>query len=406
MVNLLPAVLLGGPPHAGKSVLLYNLTHALQERRVRHHAIRACPDGEGNWFQEGDAKTVSDIRSAGKWSPEFVQRITFNLEHRCLPFLVDMGGHPKAGELPLFRQCTHAVLLLRADEPDSTRRWQHMIEEANLLPPLAQLTSQLQGTSTIIASSTLLKGTITGLERQSQIVRADPVFIELVERIATLFNSYSLADLERAFLEQAPGGLVLDLPTALCAYTTSIWWEPEMLAPFLKSLPEESALSVYGKAPNWLYAALAVHAVEQPFYLFDPKLPFGWVEPARVYLGETHSSEIDVTIHSQQDRTILQLTIPSKRLEYFQPDALAFPPVPTEQGLILDGPIPYWLLTALMRLYRQAGVPWIATHHVPPTVRNTTNASGPHALQPSHAVVAYSRVDGYRLGDLVTLSIE
>ncbi len=69
MRNLLPAVLIGGPPHAGKSVLFYGLTQALRERGIRHHAIRACPDGEGNWFQEGDPDTVSRIRMPirGEW---------------------------------------------------------------------------------------------------------------------------------------------------------------------------------------------------------------------------------------------------------------------------------------------------------------------------------------------------
>src|SRR5579884_757693 len=53
MTNLLPAVLVGGPPHAGKSVLFYQLTQALRERGIAHFAIRACPDGEGDWFHEG-----------------------------------------------------------------------------------------------------------------------------------------------------------------------------------------------------------------------------------------------------------------------------------------------------------------------------------------------------------------
>jgi CRISPR-associated protein Csx3 len=65
MVNLLPAVLIGGPPHAGKSVLFYSLTQALRERNIRHHAIRACPDGEGNWSQESDQHLV-DRANASK----------------------------------------------------------------------------------------------------------------------------------------------------------------------------------------------------------------------------------------------------------------------------------------------------------------------------------------------------
>ncbi|GCF10230.1 hypothetical protein KDI_37940 [Dictyobacter arantiisoli] len=38
-MNPLPAILIGGPPHAGKSVLFYSLTHALRERNIPHHVI-------------------------------------------------------------------------------------------------------------------------------------------------------------------------------------------------------------------------------------------------------------------------------------------------------------------------------------------------------------------------------
>src|SRR5260221_5339822 len=44
MVNLLPALLIGGPPNAGESVLIYGLTETLHERGLRPHAIRACAD--------------------------------------------------------------------------------------------------------------------------------------------------------------------------------------------------------------------------------------------------------------------------------------------------------------------------------------------------------------------------
>ncbi len=43
MINLLPAVLIGGPSHAGKSVLFYNLTRALRKRQIPHHALRVYP---------------------------------------------------------------------------------------------------------------------------------------------------------------------------------------------------------------------------------------------------------------------------------------------------------------------------------------------------------------------------
>ena len=394
MVQLLPAVLIGGPPHAGKSVLLYNLTHALYERGIRHHAIRACPDGEGNWFQEGHAETVSLIRVHNKstWSDAFRQRIRADVEHRRLPFLVDMGGHPGEADIPLFRLCTHALLLLRADKPDSTQLWHQMTIEAQLCP-LAQLYSQQIGTSTLTSLTPSLEGTLTGLERQAKTLRENPVFDALVEHIASLFKSYSLEDVEQLALSEAPTKPVLNLPIALRAYTTtSIQWQPEMLSPFLHSLPKDTPLSVHGWGPNWLYAALAAHATQQPFYQFDPKLPFGWIQPLCVSLGEVKFSPIAIEKQMFPDMTILSLTFPSGRLEYIQPDPLLFPPVPAEKGLILDGPLPYWLLTALVRLYINSGIAWIGIHHVQQDNHKT-------------AIVVYSRIVTHAPGNLVTLSV-
>jgi len=386
MVNLLPTVLIGGPPHAGKSVLFYQITQALRERNIPHHAIRACPDGEGNWYHEANPETVSTIcRKLTEWPAEFVNRMCEDLEHRCLPFLVDVGGRPKSAEMNLFRLCTHSILLLRADKPADTQLWQHMVEESNLLP-LALLSSQQAGNSVIHALSPMLEGTFTGLERHLANAGHGPLFNELVERIAALFRSYTP---QKSHFEHAPTELALDLNIALQSFTTaSTRWEPAMLLPFLTSLPAQTPLSVYGIGPNWLYAALSAYEDQQPFYLFDPKLPFGWIQPARVYLGIEQSPEIHIEqLKTNQAFTILKITFPNDRIAYFQPDPLAFPPLPLEQGVIIDGRVPYWLLTALVRLYKEAGITWIATYYP----------------QLEKAVVVYSRVPTHILGDLVPM---
>jgi CRISPR-associated protein Csx3 len=159
-----------------------------------------------------------------------------------------------------------------------------------------------------------------------------------------------------------------------------------MLPGYLESLPAQVPFSVYGVGPNWLYAALATHAGQQPFYLFDPKLPFGWVQPAHVSIGTERSPEIRIERESYEECTVLKIVFPFDRLEYFRPDPLAFPSVVPEKGVIIDGRLPYWLLAALVRLYQGLGVPWIA----------------PFYVRVNQAVIAYSRVERYRPGDLVS----
>lgn len=392
MVNLLPAVLIGGPPHAGKSVLFYSVTQALRERGVRHHAIRACPDGEGNWSQESDPETVSQVRLPirGEWPQAFVQRICLDLERRCLPFLVDMGAYPRESQACILQQCTHSVLLLRADKEEYTRLWRSLVVEHDLLP-LAQIYSEREGMSVVTSQSPLLEGTITGLKRYDTTTAKGPLFDALVERIAGLFNSYSPHDLEKVFFEQAPTELVLDLYSSLQAFApSSTRWEPEMLALFLDSLPSHTPLSVYGAGPNWLYAALSAYTDPSPFYQFDPRLPFGWIQPFPLQISTKQSPGMLVKTVVYQDVTVLSITIESKHLEYFQQEPLPFPPVPADAGLIIDGSIPYWLLTALVRLYKEAGVAWVAPYYVPK----------------NKAVVAYSRVETKKSGNYVAMPIQ
>ncbi len=85
---------------------------------------------------------------------------------------------------------------------------------------------------------------------------------------------------------------------------------------------------------------------------------------------------------------ILTIRIANEYLDYLQADNLPFPPITLESGLIIDGKIPHWLLTALVRLYQNAGVAWIACHQP----------------QLHGAVVVMSRVAAYAIGDLVPVS--
>jgi len=391
MGNFLPAVLVGGPPNAGKSVLFYRLTQALRERGVDHYALRACPDGEGNWYHETEQELAQNLCSnvkLKKWPPTFVQSMTQALDGRHLPFLVDMGGRPEASQGCLLRGCTRSILLIKEDEPESARFWQELIETNNLLP-LARIISRREGESLITAESPVLEGIITGLERGKarQGAGAGKLFDALVESIVTLFTSYDLQEIRAFNMKHAPTELALDVPQEVSAFTTtSTSWEPSMLLPFLERIPAQTPLSVYGIGPSWLYAALAAYEDPQPFYLFDPRLD--WIIPVAVTLGEscTQREDLHITIIPAQGRAVLKVGFPLDRLEYFQPDPLVFPTISTEKGVIIDGRVPYWLLTALTRLYKGAGVAWIASFY-PPLGK---------------AVVVYSRTEQYRPGDLVT----
>ncbi len=382
-MNLLPAILFGGPPHAGKSVLFYNLAKALRELGIPHHALRACPDGEGNWFHELDQDKVRLIRVKGEWSQDFVKRICLDLERRHLPLLVDIGGRPTERETCLFRNCTHSLLLLRADQEDNVDFWRHLVQVNGLLP-LAELYSQLNGTSRLATDGPVIKGTLAGLERGALV--HGQLFDALVKRVALLFTSYSLEELEKTKLNMAPVELVVNLDTYLQRWAPNTSrWERGMIAHLLAELPADTPLAVYGPGPNWLYGALVAHAGAQPFYQFDPRI--GWVAPPPLQINMNTVPEMQVEIRAHEQLTVLSIRIVSDHLDYLQADQLPFPPVPAEHGLILDGRIPHWLLTALVRLYKKLGVAWIACRQI----------------QLEGSIVVTSSTTVYVPGDLIAL---
>jgi CRISPR-associated protein Csx3 len=382
-MNLLPAILFGGPPHTGKSVLFYSLARALRERAIPHYAIRACPDGEGNWFHELDQDKVRLIRVKGEWTSDFVKRICLDIERRHLPLLVDIGGRPTEGQLCLFRSSTHSLLLLRADQEDTADYWRQLVKVNGLLP-LAELYSARSGVSTIDADRPVIKGTFVGLERGSLV--SGPLFHTLVERVALLFTSYTPEELEKTKLDMAPVELVVNLDTFLRAWAPQTErWEREMIPRLLAELPANTPLAVYGPGPNWLYGALAAHAGQQPLYQFDPRI--GWIAPPSLQISMATTPEIQVELHVFEQVTLLSMRIVSDHLDYVQADHLPFPPVSAERGLIFDGRFPHWLLTAVVRLYKEAGVAWIACRQI----------------QLEGAVVVMSRVAGIVPGDLVPL---
>src|SRR5436305_14590468 len=85
----LPAILMGGPPNAGKSVLTYNLTRELRRRGIPHYVFRASPEIEGDWFLQGDLETVRQIQLGVSdyrhWTDIFRGFVCGDLGHRhCL----------------------------------------------------------------------------------------------------------------------------------------------------------------------------------------------------------------------------------------------------------------------------------------------------------------------------------
>lgn len=372
-MELFPAVLIGGPPHMGKSVLTYSLTHTLRERGIPHHyVIRAYPDGEGDWANEADQKLVRRIRIKGYGTPQWVDSICRDIAARHLPLIVDVGGRPTPDQERIFDYCTHAILLT-ADETAHSEWLSRLARHGLLL--LADLQSELYGQDRITDNSPVLRGVISGLERGK--TAAGPTFDALVERVARLF-AYDPDELRRAHFAIAPVEITVDLDrlarTLGVPFTgEKAIWQPEHLPDLLDYLPEAVPLALYGRAPNWIYAAIALLTYPAEFYQFDPRL--SWVTPPTLQPGPIPpDSPLQAHVTSHTDYLHLDFFLPTSYIDYTEAEGLAIPPLPSGMGVILSGKLPHWLYTALALAYRTA--PWIAVYQPQLQAAAVCNSTG------------------------------
>lgn len=351
-----PAILIGGPPHTGKSVLSRSLKAALKAAGVQHYRLPAAPDGEGDWFHDIPAELAQALRRKGVYTTTWVERVRRDIAYRPLPFLVDVGGRPELWQETIFDQCTHAILLIK--DAESEAEWQAKMDNHNV-PVIAVLTSSLDNPSIIINAGPVLRGTMTGLHRGS---RADgPVFEALAARVKALFN-YGYEELLDLHQQRAPTDLVIDLrqlAQQLYPDQTNRDWQPQDLSDIFNYLPRGTTLGLYGIGPGWLYAAIARYIYPAPFFQFDARL--GWTTPLTLPFAQAKN---DILLPSQQwqrtDHLHLAFFLPQDYLDYEETKALAAPVVSFDQGLVLSGKLPLWLLTGLALTYRDAS--WVAIY--------------------------------------------
>ncbi len=387
MPHLLPAVLVGGPPNSGKSVLSYSLAKALRQRRVDQYLYRACPDGEGDWFQEGPEAVAKEIRLRvkGSWTRAYAEMAYRQIERRPFPWLVDSGGLSGPLNEPIFRACTHAILLTPSDETHAF--WQALVERHGLVL-LADLRSNLEGVSRLETDQPIIRGTLAGLRRSH--LATGEVIETLADPLAALFTSYDPEELRQLRLTQALVETTLELdrywpdpPSPAEKY-----WRPEELPDLVNGLPSQTPLGLYGRAPNWVYGAIAAATTPAPLALFDVRL--GWLNTPTLQLdteaesyGAHAVSGLEWRLRNDGGRTILEMNIlaGAPELDYEQISAYPLPTIPPGQGLICSGRLPNWLWTGLARCYHH--LPWLALYQ----------------LQTDGAVVITSRAGQHRVGD-------
>lgn len=377
-INLLPAIVVAGPPHSGKSVLNFLLTARLKALGVPHYLLRAVPDGEGNWFLQGPQDRVWEMRINHKtgYSEAFVRHMLRVLQRRTLPLLVDIGGKPSGTQLKLLDSCTHCILLYKTAQEKT--EWQTLLRTMNLLP-IALLRSDLEGEDVLEEQAGVLGGVIAGLDRQPERRRSGPVFDALLERVGGIF-AYSDAALESWHCTQAPLPVLQErlLADWLGLSPVGTHWLPQNLAQLpLAELRNATGWALYGRGPVWLAAALAAQTSPQPLMVFDVRL--GWVDCAALG-GRRRTGGLRYQLLERTDGGLrVEVSLPDGMLEAEQ---FFFPRLPQPlPGVLLSGKLPRWAFAALARRLVQRGVPWLAVQDM-----NVGRAVLVFSRNPAHVV--------------------
>jgi len=188
------AILIGGPPNSGKSVLShaldYTLNQQLPDKNIHLH--RAQWDGEGSWYAQMKNRSLADglnKRSRAKETERFffyhadaVSKIRQGMEL----VLVDFGGKPKLDDLVLLHRCTHYIIISK--EPKLIPQWHDFCRRQGRLQPLAVIHSVLEKRLEIRQTEPFLE-IIAGPWQRGQISRVPEVLLQEVLKLVAKRNN-------------------------------------------------------------------------------------------------------------------------------------------------------------------------------------------------------------------------
>ncbi|NEO28567.1 MAG: CRISPR-associated protein Csx3 [Kamptonema sp. SIO4C4] len=186
-----PAILIGGPPNSGKSVLANTLRVSLGARRPEWQLYlhRANWDGEGNYLYEmGDRQLAAQLKQYNKrplhrhpeadrlLSKYFCDRAqdTYHIRQVVDLALVDVGGKPEAVKLPVVEQCTHCIIISR--DPSQVQDWLDLCQG---LIPIAVIHSVLEDKLEVLRTEPYLE-IVAGRWERDQMRTAPNVLVETI----------------------------------------------------------------------------------------------------------------------------------------------------------------------------------------------------------------------------------
>ncbi|MGB9853119.1 MAG: CRISPR-associated ring nuclease Crn3/Csx3 [Candidatus Kapaibacteriota bacterium] len=151
-----------GNPHTGKSVFLKVLRNQLQSRLAPEtyqrslFVIKACPDGEGDWFGELGEAEGKIYRYKNSFDTDFARSIANHIDliknEKSLLF-VDTGGKIDRYNLEILSKCTHSIIIGTDEVSIAEWRGASKLVELNII---AEIISSKHDVSRIVSEKPLV----------------------------------------------------------------------------------------------------------------------------------------------------------------------------------------------------------------------------------------------------------
>ncbi len=204
-------IVLGGPPHSGKSCLREGLKQAIKAiPNVPYpYVITACPDGEGAWFQEAVHNNVENANELKKdhkkgFTYEFAEHVAKGVENCKEPLtLIDIGGQISKENEIICKHATHIVLL--AGDLNELPAWREFSKLINL-QIIAELHSNHKGTTDkelTFCESGICHGSIHYLKRGDLSIQDRPTVRQLAQLLVQMedHKDWIIKDMTTFYIE-------------------------------------------------------------------------------------------------------------------------------------------------------------------------------------------------------------
>lgn len=350
-------IVVGGPPHSGKSVFLDGL---LKNLPYNTHYFSGCPDGEGPWLQRHYTEDeVKALRRKGSFTEEFV-----NFAHDAVKdfngqlMLIDIGGRITPENMKIISGATHAIIL--SGDTKNFDEWNDFFKKEGI-EIIAKLHSDYNGKEdTITEDSEQIQGSVHYLERGQH--PEDRESIKFVaEHIAELVKKNE----EKRNISLEDNNELLKVDSLAFEYNLKANYDKETVPGTLTGLQkylkdnysDSKQIKIDGRINSYLAGFLGTE-------LADGERKISFNSPnGFVGLKELNQSENGSVIDWEQKENItkhgdsfLEINFKLDPSKPFKPEDLSemnIPKINTGEIVSIGGKGPHWLRTSIAIGYKK-----------------------------------------------------